>query len=82
MDKQYRQITHKLRIHRAPGLPETESVRPGRWANQDSEENPTLITLGDSDRVDIPALLAMGAIVPWEPPKPKRPAKEVSSEQI
>jgi len=79
----YRQIAHKLRIHR-PGQPDRVSVRPragnaeqGWGAYLDSEAFPTLIEIEAEDVVDVEALLRSGAIAPWEPP----PAEETTDEQ-
>lgn len=73
--KPFRQIAHKLRIHRA-GQPDKIGERPRKgsrdqgWGDYlDSDQEPTLITFDEFDRVDIGALLRSGAIVAWEPPK-------------
>jgi len=69
----YRQMAHRLRIQRGPGRPDRVSERPRKgnrsfgWGEYaDSDEQPTLITFDEHDRVDVPALLAIGAIVPWQ----------------
>ena len=68
----YRQLSHKLRWHRAGG-PHQESERP--WNNadqriyQDSDDAPTLVTFQEGDDVNIDALLAQGAIQPYTKPK-------------
>ena len=78
----YRQRAYKLRIHRREGG-ERESIRPrvedkdGRWRYLD-EDNPTLIELDERDLVDIDALLASGAIVPYAAPKAVKRGKEAS----
>ncbi len=67
----YRQITHKLRIHRGPGRGERLSERPRDDRTRrflDSPERPTLVQFDEGDRVDVAWLLAIGAIAPWEPP--------------
>jgi len=69
MAQVYRQLTHRIRIQRGPGRPDKVSERPrddvtGRFL--DSDEEPTLITFEEDDDVDIPWLLKIGAIVPWE----------------
>ncbi len=73
-EKTYRQITHKLRIYRGPGRGEKVSERPRgkNGAYQDSEENPTLITLDEYDQVDVTKLLAAGIIAEYRPPKPPK----------
>lgn len=72
----YRQIAHKLRIQRGPGNPHRESFRPREGSRErgwgkflDSDEAPTLIEFDALDQVDVPALLAQGAIVEYHPPK-------------
>lgn len=66
--KIYRQIAYRLRIQRGPGNPDKVSERPraSRGKYLDSDEQPTLIEFDEFDRADIPGLLALGAIVPWE----------------
>lgn len=75
----YRQVAHKLRIQKDPGCgPHKESARPRkgkRGPYLDSDDEPTLITIDADDAVDVPRLLAQGAIVPYSPPKPKRTTK-------
>lgn len=63
----YRQIAEKLRIQRGVGRPDKVSTRPrdktsGRYLDAD---NPTLIELDQWDQVDMPSLLADGAIEPY-----------------
>ena len=68
-----------LRFRQAPGGPKIEVLRPqnaSRSQYLDSDEAPTLVTFEDTAGVDIPSLLATGAIVPWVPPKPARAVKE------
>lgn len=75
----YRQVAHKLRIQKDPGCgPHKESVRPRkgkRGPYLDSDDEPTLITFDEDDAVDVERLLAIGAIKPYSPPKPKRATK-------
>lgn len=63
----YRQISHRLRWHRGPGLGECVSERPrdARSGAYSDEAAPTLITIEASDPVDVAQLLASGAIAPW-----------------
>lgn len=71
----YRQVAHRLRINRGPGRPDKVSERPragrrGDWREfLDSDEAPTLIAFDEYDQVNIPALLAQGAIAPHTPPR-------------
>jgi len=82
MEKTYRQITYKLRVHRGPGKPALESARPfrnvkGSRVYTDSDEAPTLVTFDEYCQVNIPDLLNMGAIAEYKPPKTAK--KEVPS---
>jgi hypothetical protein len=67
----------------APGLSVSSTLpgvhkrvkRPGSPLSgnyEDSDEQPTLITLEATDEVNIQSLLDQGSIVPWSPPKSKR----------
>lgn len=77
----YRQISHRLRVQRGPGKPDTVVERPrreggrGRVVYADSDAEPTLITFHKGDVADVPALLAAGAIAPYEPPGGKTGAR-------
>ena len=75
----YRQIAHKLRWTKdAPPRPDTNSERPrrGKRGPYLDEDDPTLVTFEEDDAVNVPALLAQGAIEPYTPPKPKRTTKK------
>ena len=66
----YRVITGGLRFRQAPGGPKVTVRRPSDAAGEhytDSDAAPTLVTFEATAEVDIPSLLATGAIVPWEP---------------
>ncbi len=73
--KQFRQVSHRLRIHR-PGKPDNVSERPREgnredgWGQYlDGDDNPTLIAFEAGDVADVADLLRMGAIVEYEPPQ-------------
>lgn len=70
---QYVQISRKLRIQRGPGVADLVSERPSdprtKRLLDDPANAPTLITLTEGDLADVPSLLALGAIVPYAPPK-------------
>lgn len=76
----YRQISEKLRVNHGPGKGETTNSRPRSRAGVylDGTE-PTLLTLHEGDLVDLPFLIGIGALEPYEPPAPAKEAK--SSEQ-
>ncbi len=81
----YRQIAHRLRIHRAEGG-ERVSERPREGSREkgwgkflDSDDAPTLVELDEGDQVDVTALLRSGAIQPYIAPRKTR-AKEVSED--
>lgn len=59
-----------LRFRQVEGGPKVEVLRPQNTSRSqylDSDDEPTLVTFEDGALVDIPSLLATGAIVPWEP---------------
>ena len=69
----YRQLAHKLRIQKA-GTPDRVSERPRHERTRrylDSDAEPTLVELREGDQVDVPALLAIGGIAPYQAPKAK-----------
>lgn len=76
--KTYRQISHKLRFHDKDGKEKAsqrprEGSREAGWGKYlDSAEKPTLVTIADTDIVDIAMLLNIGAIVEYVPPKVKK----------
>ena len=80
----YRQVAKKLRWTKdAPPRADTVSERPhrivktagGRVTEYLDLDEPTLVTFEADDDVNVRALLAQGAIVPYTPPKPKRTTK-------
>lgn len=84
---QYRQVTYKLRVQRGAGRPDLVSTRPtktGRKVGEylDSEAEPTLVEFDEHCQVDIPSLLAMGAIVEWRPAKPKPSKAEPQEPEV
>ena len=79
MALRYRVMCSGLRFRQVPGGPKGTVRRPSDAAGEhytDSADSPTLVTFEATAEVDIPSLLATGAIVPWEPPKPVRAVKE------
>ena len=73
----YRQLTLRLRVQRGPGRHDLVSERPNRKDKAgnriylDSDDSPTLVTFDEHCQVDIPALLAIGAITEYTPPEPE-----------
>lgn len=83
----YRQIVHRLRLNRGKGRADKVSERPREGSREngwgrylDSDDNPTLIEFDEYDQIDVGHALRIGAIVPWEPPKPVEVATESESE--
>lgn len=71
---QYRQLSARLRVQRGAGRPDLVSERPTDPKTKrfsDSDESPTLIEFDEHCQVDIPFLLAIGAIAEYEPKKVK-----------
>ncbi len=71
----YWQLSHRLRIARGPGVPDRVSERPrdrdsGRYLDY---ESPTVVEFEVGDLVDVPSLLAIGAIAPADAPHPSPP---------
>lgn len=78
----YRQYSHRLRVQRGPGNADLVSERAnkgknadGNWVYTDSDKNPTLIEFDELCQVDIPQLLATGAITEHAPAKKRKGAK-------
>jgi hypothetical protein len=64
----FRVIAWKLRVQRGPGRGDKNVERPRmpkRGPYLDSDDKPTLLTIDEHDQVNVPALLASGAIIPW-----------------
>jgi hypothetical protein len=77
----YRQLTRTLKIY-TDGQPGKRRVSERPYAvgeYTDSEEEPTLVEVHASDAVDVEALLATGAIVPYDPPKTIDARRETAS---
>ena len=76
-EHRYIQVAYRLRVQRGPGRADLYSERPVRKnseghiveAKDDPDNFPTIVTFDEHCRVDIPALLKLGAIKQYsEPP--------------
>ena len=83
MGKQYVLVAMKQRVQRGPDRPDYVPERPYKKDSKGNKvptggdphkvphENPTLVTYDEHCQVNIPDLLAFGAIVEYVPPKKK-----------